>query len=472
MLRNLSLSLAAGLLLWLSNPLAPAWWAAWLVPLPLLWLAFSNEVRRAQLWVALAVACGTSAFLPYFHLVMPWPAAIAAWLGQSLLWWWATMATRRIVLARPSAWAILAWPMLWAGMDTLLAALLPDGNWGSFAYTQADLLPLAQVASLAGVAGLLFLLCLPASAIAVLAWHGRRQRGRGVAMGAVVVLLAAAVGFGEWRMRQTLEGVPMRVGLASIDDAIGTRAAPGYASRIRDRYGALVAQLAESGARLVVLPEKIAVLVPTRVDEWQTYFGRLAARHRVWLEVGIAVDDGRAPRNHAWLFDPAGQLVEDYEKQRLAPPERAEHYAGGDAFRLHAIDGSRYGLAICKDMHFADFGRDYAALDAGAMLVPAWDFGYVDGWLGARMTALRGVESGYAVIRAAREGLLTVSDAHGRILAQTNSVPMPGATLVADLKVGERIATPYARIGDAFGWLCVALATWLLLMAQRRSTAP
>ena len=74
--------------------------------------------------------------------------------------------------------------------------------------------------------------------------------------------------------------------------------------------------------------------------------------------------------------------------------------------------------------------------------------------------------------RAAREGLLTVSDAHGRMLAQARSAPMPGATLVVDLPVGERIATPYARIGDAFGWLCAAVATWLLLMARRRRTAP
>jgi apolipoprotein N-acyltransferase len=50
------------------------------------------------------------------------------------------------------------------------------------------------------------------------------------------------------------------------------------------------------------------------------------------------------------------------------------------------------------------------------VLVPAWDF-TLDGWLHDRMAVMRGVESGFTVVRAAKQALLTVSHDRGRILA-------------------------------------------------------
>lgn len=472
-IRNVTLAIAALVLLRLSVGLEPAWWAVWLAPLPLLWLTYANTRRHAQLWLALVILAATAVCIPYYRLVMPLPAALAAWLGQSLLWWFVVTATRRIVLAYPrSAWTALAYPVLWVGVDTLMAALLPDGNWASLAYSQAEVLPLLQTVSLLGVPGLLFLLCLPASVAALLCWRWRELRGRIAVPAVTAALLLAAVGYGHWRLQQPIPDLVMRIGLASIDDAIGPSAAPVYSGPIRDGYDALIAQLATAGARLVVLPEKIAVLKPKVATEWQTHFGEIAARHGIWLEVGIGIDDGRAPRNYAWLFDPAGRRVENVEKHYLAPPERAAGYAAGDAWHVHGIDGTAFGLGICKDMHFAAFGRTYGTLDAQVMLVPAWDFAYVDAWMGSRMTLVRGVENGYAVVRVAREGLLTVSDAYGRVLTQTRSAAMPGSSLLAELPTGARVGTLYTRMGNVPGWLCVvAAAAWFVASVRRRNAA-
>lgn len=89
--------------------------------------------------------------------------------------------------------------------------------------------------------------------------------------------------------------------------------------------------------------------------------------------MGIGIDDGLHPRNHAWLFDPSGRGMEDFQKHFMAPPERAEGNASGAAYEVHDIVGTRIGLAVCKDMHFARFGRAHGQRRAGAMLVPAWD---------------------------------------------------------------------------------------------------
>jgi apolipoprotein N-acyltransferase len=72
------------------------------------------------------------------------------------------------------------------------------------------------------------------------------------------------------------------------------------------------------------------------------------------------------------------------------------------------------------------------------------------------MTRMRGIESGFAVVRSSRDGLLSVSDARGRVLSVVDSAAMPGASLSVSAPVGARIPTIYTRIGDLLGWVCVA----------------
>jgi apolipoprotein N-acyltransferase len=97
------------------------------------------------------------------------------------------------------------------------------------------------------------------------------------------------------------------------------------------------------------------------------------------------------------------------------------------------------------------------------MLVPAWDF-YRDAWMASGVAALRGVENGYAVVRAGREGYLNVSDRYGRTLARRRSANLPGASLLADLPLAPAIPTLYARYGDVFGWLSVVAAAWAVFL--------
>ena len=139
---------------------------------------------------------------------------------------------------------------------------------------------------------------------------------------------------------------------------------------------------------------------------------------------------------------------------------------------MNSIEGVNYGVAICKDMHFASLGRGFGARDAAVMLVPAWDFKR-DAWMAAQMTKMRGVENGYAVVRSSRDGWLSVSDAYGRMLAVATSTAMPGTSLLARVKMSPRVPTIYTVIGDALGWLCVAglvaLIAWSLVRRQRQA---
>ena len=64
--------------------------------------------------------------------------------------------------------------------------------------------------------------------------------------------------------------------------------------------------------------------------------------------------------------------------------------------------------------------------------------------------------------RSAIRGLLILNDRYGHIVAETRTNG-EFTTLVGDLRL-EALGgtTPYDRIGDAFGWLCLVLGTGLV----------
>jgi apolipoprotein N-acyltransferase len=468
-LRRLSLqvaaSLASGVLLRHVVDLEPVWWLAWLAPVPLLLLAFRSSGRDASWMVFLAALVGISVNFHYRRSVFPLPIAVLATIRQAVVWTLIAIQSRRLVLRYQAAWTALAYPALWVAVDTLAAALQGSGNETSLAYTQVACLPVLQVASLFGVGGLLFLLALVPSTLALAISFGGRLGRAGLAYGGTAVLLAAAIAYGAARLQIPAPSQATTVGLAAIDDAIGPKASASYMKSIWDAYDRHIASLGAQGAQIIVLPEKIGFVAPATAARWQRHLQELAARQHIWIVAGVGIDDGKGPVNRAWLFTPAGNLAATYDKQHLAPGERG--YIAGDKSLVQEIQGHAYGVAICKDMFSAALGRAYGNRSAAVMLVPAWNPGPEDARMEGWNTLTRGVENGYAVVRVAREGFLTASDAFGRTLAETASQPLPGSALLARVPATARVSTLYTRIGDLFGWLCVAASPVLLLVGRR-----
>ena len=461
---NLAAAVAIGVGLRFVVNLEPVWWLAWIMPGLLLALALRTERWVSRGLILVAALIGVTVNVPFLVKVMPLPPLILVMLLQALLWMFVIGSTARIIKAFDSAWTVLALPVVAVAADTLLAHFTPDGNWGSLAYTQADMLPIAQAASVFGIGGVLFVLMLFNSALGLAIHRGLRVRGSVAAYGAAVAVVVITMAFGLWRLQTPVAGGTVAFGIASIDDFI-RGPETGKSRDVWLQYDAQVTALAASGAKFVLLPEKIDVLSTSDAEARKAHLAKLAAANHVWLVVGLGVDDGKERRNEAWWFAPDGALKTNYLKHFMAPPER--EFVSGAEFPVNAIDGVNYGVAICKDMHFASLGRGFGARDAAVMFVPAWDF-HDDAWLAANMTKLRGVENGYTVVRASRDGLLSVSDAYGRMLAVAESRALPGTSLFAKVAVGPRVPTLYTRIGDALGWLCVAAALALIAIAWRR----
>jgi apolipoprotein N-acyltransferase len=445
----------------LSTGLGDVWLLAWFAPAPLLWLGYG----RTPAWIVaiaalLAFTIGQMGFLEAFaglrtasRMVMLAIVLSAALFAAAVLI--GRLAQRRL----HPALAIGAFPAAWTGVEYLVSRLSPNGTVGALAYTQVGAPMLIQGASLFGLWFVTFLLCLVASSLAL----GVRERHhRLILLGISLAVFAANTAFGAARLLEP-RGPTVRIAVAA-KDLIG----PGHPSGretwvgLATEYGDLAKTLAAKGATTVVLPEKLAVLKPEWRDAVLEPLKNAARSAKIRIVAGFD-DDGAVRRNIALIFWPNGE-VSTYVKRKLilgldhgvTPGDQAGSLGGGE------------GVVICKDMDFPAMIRRDGQTGVRLMYVPAEDF-VVDHWMHERMAAMRGVENGFSVARAARKGDLMITDPQGRVLALASSSSAM-ASRVADVPLGTG-GTLYSRIGDVFAWACL-LATFLLfaaaLVAPRR----
>ena len=455
-------AILSGVLFYFVFGLNPYWLAAWLAPIPLLLAAFNAEGGEARVLAWLAVAIGlTSEFAYYWKTTGPVATVVIVILY--ILMWGFIVGRSRAAVVSSSHWStIFVYPVILAALDTLVAFFSPHGTAGSIAFGQMGFLPVVQIASVLGAPAIIFLVSLFASTTALALYRGRTLSHPWLGYGLAAAILLSCLGWGQYRLHTVAHGPSVKVGLVAIDEFVG----PGMsAGRIGAGYDQAVKDLAAEGAHIVVLPEKIFWLDPDEAAEQREHFSTLAREAGVYLVMGLRLNQADRNRNVSWLFNPSGDLVAEYDKQHMVPYLESDLTPGHETV-VRRIDGEPYGLVICRDMFFTKLGRAYSRLGVAAQLVPAWDFG-VDAWWASRVAALRGVEGGYSVVRASRESYLAVSDRYGHILAEKRSAKLPGASILATLPLGPATPTLYARFGDVFGWLCVAVAVLAVVLPRR-----
>ncbi|WP_202842977.1 apolipoprotein N-acyltransferase [Luteimonas saliphila] len=455
---------------WFGTALQPLWWAASLAPLPLLAVALRMRARWAALATFVAFALGGLNLWHYLHDVIRLPLAVVlqaismpalAMIPVVLLF--RALARRGWLLA-----ATFSVPASATGLAWLSARLSPHGTFGNIAYTQMDAVPVLQVAALVGLWGVGFLVWLgPSMLAAAFAAPGSpRQRASALLAGACV--LALALGLGAWRLQPDAASSRVRVALLSVggDGSHSADLDAEAGRRLLARYVEEIERIASGDdVDVVVMPESALLVRSHAIAPLQS----LADRHGVRIVIGAEDHtDPARKRNSALVFDPGTPMPAAYHKRHLIPGLEARYTPGDTRIMLGGAPAT--GVSICKDLDFTATARDHAARGTQLLLVPAWDFD-VDAWLHGRMAVMRGVEGGFAIARAARDGDLTLSDDRGRVLAEASAVGADGpVSLVADLPL-RATRTPYRLWGDAFGPACLLLAGLLassLLLGRAR----
>jgi len=379
----------------------------------------------------------------------------------------------------------LVFPVAFVAVEFLRSRLMPNATWGSIAYTQYGVLSLMQIAAFVGIWGIIFLMTWSASTLDVAWRHGLASpiaRSPLLAFGCV---FAAAIVAGT-----------VRVGTASTDRATLRVATlnrptdlfiPGEMTRItegrvaaadRASIDAKLAKLhdwfldgsrreARAGARLVVWPEQNLLVFSENEAQFLARAQRVAADEHFYLAMGmgtIHVGEPRPFENKLVLIDPAGRIAISYLKTHPVPGWEAGIMRRGDGrLAVTATPEGRMAAAICYDGSFPEFIRQAADGAADLLILPVNDFRAIR-ITHFQMHAFRAIETGVPIVRAAASGISGAFDSWGRVLGFTDFFARGDRSLTVQLPVGG-VPTMYARIGDAFAWLCVALLTAMLALS-------
>ena len=234
-----------------------------------------------------------------------------------------------------------------------------------------------------------------------------------------------------------------------------------------DSAHALLAQAAQSGAELAVLPEyfclmghrdsdKLAVRERFAEGPIQSFLAATARELGLWLVGGtlpLVAGDEAHVRNTCLAFSPAGECVARYDKIHLFKFDNGrERYdesrviePGGEpvSFELRDRGGQawRIGMSVCYDLRFPEL---YRALQADVLLVPS-AFTYGTGqahW--ELLLRARAIENLAYVIAPAQGGVhenrrrtwghSMVVDPWGAVLAQRREGP---GVVMADLDAAQ-----------------------------------
>jgi apolipoprotein N-acyltransferase len=248
-------ALAGAATMFLVQPPADFWWAAWLAPLP--WLAI---VRWPQLAVAhpwrVLWGAGFLHWLFAIHwLRLPHPATSIGWIALAaylagyvpLFVWVARTLVHRL------GWSLLAAaPLAWVACEQVRSSLLGGFTFAGLGHTQWRWTTLIQMADLFSTVGISGLVMLVAAAVA-----SRSVRQMAIAAG----VMATALAYGSWRLagepRPTGRPLDVLLVQGSIDTEL--KHEPGAEADVARHYDDLtIAGLAATPGEppdLVVWPE-------------------------------------------------------------------------------------------------------------------------------------------------------------------------------------------------------------------------
>ena len=453
---------------------------AWVAPIP--WLRHLRVTRGVRSRAVFAGAWTLAWVVAVAKIVTdPVPLAMAPALALPVALFqgapYLTWAAARPHLAPRAAAALFA--AVAAVADFGQHALSPLASWGSPAYTQLDHLPLLQLASVAGLAGVTFLVSLVAALLEDALASGGAPARRSI--GTAVALVAAAYVFGQMRLALA-ERTPAATTLAAAIDTDSDMTGLPLPDRARtEAWNAALLErtrrAAAGGARLVVWPEAATVVRPEDEDAWLDRLTREVRAIGVDVVIAYVVPTSQTPlsyENRARLVRGDGAVGFTAHKRHPAPGEPSIRHDEPIAYADR--DYGRLSAAICYDYDFPRLSLAQARLGVDLVALPASDWRGIDP-IHARMASVRAIESGQAIVRATRWGLSVGVDPHGRIRGWRSAFdPGDGVMLVS--VPARRVATVYGAIGDlpvamagAYA-LCAAALALARARKRRGSAAP
>lgn len=450
-------AVVSGLLLAGAFPPLDAGLLAWVALVPLLWAireqdpagAFRLGLLTGFVWFALTLFWVTLFGLPAWLLLS---AILSLYVGgfAALLRWLSLRFPRREVLLVP---------LLWTAIEVVRSVGPLGFPWALLGVSQHAALPVLQLAALGGAHFISLVVALGNVLLVVLIMGSRRAKvSGGVGLAALVVAVAA---FGLLRLASP-QNFAVRVAVIQPNIAPLSKGDRQTAQAQMSTLRRLTERADGEGAALIVFPETAVPGNLLGAGGAAAHVGSWAAAH-VIIASSQEVEERRVRNFAAALSD--GRVLGTYAKRRLVPFGEAGVTPGGRAAPIDTPLG-KVGVLICYESAFEGFARR-AAQHGAAFLAVLTN----DGWFGqsagpvqhAAYSAVRAVETGRTVVRAANTGISMVIDPYGQILAR---LPL-GEEGVATAAAAVPVHTLYLRGGWLIGPGAAVIVLGLVLTGGR-----
>ena len=505
-----ALALLSGALLALSFPKFghPAF--AWIALVPLL-VALAGRRHTSRRAFALGLATGGVYFAGTLYwlvqtmttfggLSTPLAMFAAALLIAYLSLFPAAFAVIQARLLRSFGLSsLLLAPAVWVATEMGRTYVLDGFPWELLGYSQAAVLPIAQLASVVGVYGLSAFVALISATAAFAAVDRSARRWRVVAVAAALVLATGL--WGAMRIRTaalTRSGSPIRVAVLQGNILQDQKWDPKMRDAIMERYIGMTREAIGRKAQFVLWPESATPLPYEEDIARGESIRRLAREAHITLLIGSdqiepvrsvpQVTAETRSYNAAYLIQPDGSTAAIYRKIHLVPfgeyvpfsrllsfvgpiisaiADMSPFSPGTQAIVL-PVAGHTASTAICYEVIYSSLIREFITHGSEMLTTITNDAWY--GWSSAayqhwQQASLRAIEEGRYLARAANTGISGFVDPYGRVLQQSNM--FQSAVMAEDLRfISDR--TIYSRIGDVVGWLSVALTAAALLASRRK----
>ena len=415
----------------------------------------------------------------------------------------------RRLLARFGPQALTAAPLVWVATELGRTHLFTGFPWVLLGYSQAGVLPIAQLASVFGVYGVSALVASVSAAVAMLAagvsinpaqagshtsvGSGRAFVGSGfgrtIPLVVTLALVGGIAGWGALRLNAselTRMGEPVRVGLVQGNVDQAEKWDPARSGTIFADYLAKTEQAIAGGAQVVIWPEASTPFSLEEDPAGAEAVRAIARTAGVPILVGSnQVQHGEQTKyyNAAFLIGADGRTGGVYRKIHLVPfgeyvplkklfffaaplVEAVSDFSPGDTGVLLPVNGHRVSTAICYEIVYPNLVHGFVV--SGSELLTTITN---DAWFGRTsapyqhfaQASMRAIESGRYLARAANTGISGLVDPYGRIVAQSRIFE---PTVIVEQARFLTTTTLYTRFGDIFAYASAIITVALLVLAR------
>ncbi len=490
---SMILPVLSGLLLVAAFPPFNLGWIAWVAMVPLLVSISQKEKLEA---LKAGFICGVI----YFGGVIPWVVTtlsiyghisfpIAVFLALLLICYLALYISLFGWLIRffgHSPEALLASAPVFVCLEYGRTYFISGFPWALLAHSQAENLSVIQIASIAGTAGVTFLIVLVNSTIAfsILKFRESGKLPIAVPLAALIAVLGnSAWGNSEIKAMEKANAKGQNFQVAVIQGNIDQdkKWDVAFREKVISTYFDLTRKEATKNLDLIVWPETAIPFVYGKDKDRTNRLLKLTEEISTPIIFGgIGVKENGEERpdffNRAYAIDRYG-LAGQYDKIHLVPfgeyvpfrkllffVDKITDAVGTDINEGTSVEPILVGtvpigMQICYEIKYPELTREF--VKNGAKLIvnitnDAW-FGK-SGASAQHMASLpfRAVENRVPLVRSANTGISGFVTAAGKMVARTDIFKT--ASVTHTVKIPQTTGTFYTKNGDLFAFLCAVFS--------------